>query len=79
MRASEQVRRIKAQLVGTSIKVVAKVETAEAVEQLATIIRDADARCVANQAHKSRAITDDPLVNGTEDTDVPYALSLAMA
>ena len=42
MRAPEQVRRIKAQLVGTNISVVAKVETAEAVEQLATILRDAD-------------------------------------
>ena len=42
VRAPEQVRRIKSQLVGTNIKVVAKVETAEAIEQLATILRDAD-------------------------------------
>jgi pyruvate kinase len=42
VRASEQVRRIKSQLVGTGIRVVAKVETAEAVEQLGTILRDAD-------------------------------------
>ena len=42
VRAPEQVRRIKSQLVETNIKVVAKVETAEAIEQLATILRDAD-------------------------------------
>jgi pyruvate kinase len=42
VRASEQVRRIKAQLVGTQVRVVAKVETAEAVDQLPTILRDAD-------------------------------------
>jgi pyruvate kinase len=42
VRAPEQVRRIKSQLVGTRIRVVAKIETAEAVEQLPTILRDTD-------------------------------------
>ncbi len=41
VRSVEQVRRIQSQLVGTSIKVIAKVETAEAVVQVDKILADA--------------------------------------
>src|SRR5262249_5277344 len=41
VRSGEHVRRIKAQLVDTGIQVVAKVETAEAVERLERILGDA--------------------------------------
>lgn len=40
VRSSEQIRRIKAQLISTPVRVVAKVETAEAVEHLDTVLRD---------------------------------------
>ena len=40
VRSSEQVRRIKAQLIGTNVKVVAKVETAEAVLRLDSVLSD---------------------------------------
>ncbi len=42
VRSVEHVRRIKAQLVGTDIRVVAKVETADAVDRLATILDEAN-------------------------------------
>jgi pyruvate kinase len=42
VRAPEHVRRIKAQLVGTNVRAVAKVETAEAVELLPFILATAD-------------------------------------
>ncbi len=42
VRAPEHVRRIKSQLVGTRIRVVAKVETAEAVDLLPRILAEAD-------------------------------------
>jgi pyruvate kinase len=42
VRAPEHVRRIKAQLVGTNVRAVAKVETAEAVELLPRILATAD-------------------------------------
>lgn len=42
VRSDEHVRRMKAQLVGTGVRVVAKVETAEAVRDLERILDDAD-------------------------------------
>ena len=42
VRSAEHVRRIKAQLVESKVRVVAKVETAEAVEDLTTILDHAD-------------------------------------
>lgn len=42
VRSAEHVRRIKAQLVGTNVRAVAKVETAEAVELLHVILAAAD-------------------------------------
>ncbi|MEE2713004.1 MAG: pyruvate kinase [Planctomycetota bacterium] len=42
VRSSEHVRRVKAQLVGTKVGVVAKVETSEAVEKLDRVLRESD-------------------------------------
>ncbi len=42
VRSSEHVRRIKAQLVGTPVRIVAKVETIEAVQKLDRILADSD-------------------------------------
>lgn len=42
VRSSEHVRRIKAQLVGTGVRIVSKIETAEALQKLDRILSDSD-------------------------------------